>query len=461
MVALLLLTAAAPALFFIYDLWAVAAAVFISLPFAFKKHRFSPVFTWILISIFAAIFVSARAVPSFDSFTFFLQSVLYAAFFLAGYDVVSRARVMGTVPITAIGTVPIELIPLAAFAVMPFLVAGKGSVNPNIVSSYAGLLFVLLVISPVEKILKYVLGAAALFFILINGSWTVLFVLAAAGTLAAKKKYLPLVILIGIAAAALNLRSGMDRFFWWSEALKIFAGKPLGIGFFASKYYLAATSAQNTIFVHSFLLQFLAEGGLFCLIPLAFAVCFLLKNKRGGKYDFALYAVLILGVLDLSYHITSHGMLAAFLVGLTQRPADVSAKSVKIYSALFKVLFVFAAVLSFVMFSNSRVLSRGARFLFAGDARRAEVVFDEVFEYPRYPALMSAKAAAYSIIAEKEGLSGFRKRSFELQEKALPAKNLKIPAYKDFDAARKSGNLGLLRNSCMKILFLNGIKPRP
>ncbi len=481
MVILLLLTAAAPALFFIYDLWAVAAAVFISLPFAFKKHRFSPAFAWILIFIFAGILVSARSAASFDSFTFVLQSVLYAAFFLAGNELV---RSIGTVPIAArtpsdahniVCREKESLIPLAAFALMPFLFAGKVNINPNIVSSYAGLLFVLLMVAPAGKILKYILGAAALFFILINGSWTVLFVLAAAGALAGKKKYLPLVLLLGALAAALNPQSGMDRFLWWRESLKIFAENPLGIGFFASKYYLAATPAQNTIFAHSFFLQLLGEGGLFCFIPLGFAVYAFFKNKRGGKcvvaesapwracgkYDFALYAVLLLGALDLSYHITAHGMLGAFIIGITQKPVEVSQKIAKMYSALFKALFVFAAALAFVMFSNSRTLSRGAGVLFAGDARQASAVFEGAFEYPVYPALLSAKAAAYSIIAEREGLPGFRKRSFELQEKALPAKNLKIPAYKDFDTAVKAGDLAILRNSCMKILFLNGIKPRP
>jgi len=480
-VVILLLLAVAPAIFFIYDLWAVAAAVFLSLPFVFKKLKFPPVFAWILFFIFAGFFVSGRSAASFDSFTFFLQSVLYAASFLVGNEIVSRrSRPMGTVPIAAIGTVPIDpidpieagtpfaahyfenisLIPLAALALIPFLYAAKVSVNPNIVSSYAGLLFVLLMISGAGKKLKYILGALALFFIAFNGSWTVIFVLGAAAAMAGKKKYLPLVLFLGVAAAAVNPRSVMDRFFWWSETLKIFAENPAGIGFFASKYYLAATSAQNTIFAHSFFLQLLGEGGIFCIAPMSVAGYFFFKNKKGGKYDFAFYAVLLLGVLDLSYYITAHGMLGAFIIGLTQKHEEVPRKISKVYTVFFRSLFVFAAALSVIMFLNSRALSRGAGFLFAGDARRAEAVFEKAFEYPRYPALMSAKVAAYSIISEREGLSELRKRSFQLQEKALPAKNLKIPAYRDFDAAREAGDLRLLRNSCMKILFLNGIKPR-
>ncbi|MBU3956587.1 hypothetical protein KJ633_09020 [bacterium] len=455
MVILLLLTAAAPAFFFIYDLWAITAAIFISLPFAFRKHRFPPAFMWILVFILSGIFVSARSFASFDSFTFILQSVLYAAFFLAGQELASRRK-------RPIVTVPIEaLIPLAALAIIPFLFSGKANVNPNIVSSYAGLLFALLIVSPAEKILKYILGAAALAVILVNGSWTVLFVLGAAGILAGKKKYLPLIPLLAVFALALNPRSGMERFLWWGESFKIFAANPLGIGFFASKYYLAAPLgvAPNTLFVHSFFLQLLCEGGILCLIPLGFAVNIFFKNKRGGRYDFALYAVLLLGVMDLSYHITAHGMLGALIIGITLRPEDATHKCGKIYSVVFKTLFISAAFLSVIMFSNSRALARGAAFLFAGDARQAEKVFDKAFNYPAYPALLSAKAAAYSIIAEKEGLSDFRKRSFEFQEKALPAKNLKIPAYRDFVTARLTGNLGLLRNSCMEILFLNGIRP--
>jgi len=478
-VVILFLLAAAPAFFFIYDLWAVAVAVFLSLPFVFKKFKFPLVFTWILIFIFAVIFVSARCAASFDSFTFFLQSVLYAASFLAGNDIVSRrSRPMGTVPIAAIGTVPIDpdsenisLIPLAALALIPFLYAAKVSVNPNIVSSYAGLLFVLLMISGAGKKLKYILGALALFFIALNGSWTVIFVLGAAAAMAGKKKYLPLVLFLGASAAAVNPRSVMDRFFWWSEALKIFAENPAGIGFFASKYYLAATSAQNTIFAHSFFLQLLGEGGVFCIVPMVAAVCFFFKNKKGGKYDFALYAVLLLGVLDLSYYITAHGMLGAFIIGLTQKQKEDPKKNrvgagldpariAKVYTVVFRALFVFAAALAVIMFLTSRSLSEGAVFLFKGEARQSLKVLEQSFEYPVYPAMLAAKAAAYSIIAEREGLSELRKRSFQHQEKALPAKNLKIPAYRDFDAARESGDLGLLRNSCMKILFLNGIKPR-
>ncbi|MEA2081800.1 MAG: hypothetical protein U9O97_03570 [Elusimicrobiota bacterium] len=438
---ILLFPAVAPALFFIYDLWAVMLAMVVSLPFVFKKHVFSPVFAWILFFIFSGIFVSARSAASFDSFTFVLQSVLYAVFFIAGTQ--SSGKLC--------------LIPLAALAIMPFFSASN--INPNIVSSYTGLLFVLLMISPAPKKLKYIIGAGSLFFIFRNGSWTVIFAIGAAAALTVKKKYLLFAILAGIAAAAFNPGSVMDRFFWWSESVRIFAANPQGIGFFASKYHLAATSAQNTIFAHSFFLQLLAEGGILCLIPVIFVVSCLFKNKKEGAYDFALYAVLMLGVLDLSYHITAHGMIGAFIAGLTQRTPDVRGKAVRIYSAVFKALFVFALALGFVMFYNSRVLTAGARILFSGDAAAASEKFAEACDYPAYPALLSAKAAAYSVVAEKEGISDFRKKSFALQEKALPAKVLKIPAYRDFDAARKTGDLGLLRNSCMKILFLNGVRP--
>ncbi|MDO9513874.1 MAG: O-antigen ligase family protein [Elusimicrobiota bacterium] len=443
MVILLLLTAAAPALFFIYDLWAVAASLFIVLPFALKKHRVHDGTAWLLIFILAGIFVSARSPASFDSFIFVLQSLLYAAFFIVGTEAPQK----------------VTAVPLAALALVPFMSA-SGVNNPNIISSYAGLLFVLLMLVPFARKLKYILGALALFFIILNASWVVLLVLASAGILAGKRKYLPLIPLFALMALALNFPSASDRFFWWREALEIFAENPMGIGFFASKYYLPATAAQNTLFVHSFLLQIIAEGGILCLIPAALALRAVLKNRMGGKYDFAVYAVLLLGALDLSYHIPAHGMLAAFIIGLTQKRTGIPLKQEKVCSAVFKILFVIAAALSLMMFHTSRVLAGGAVPLFSGDAPRAAAAFEEAFEYPAYPALLSAKAAAYSIIAERDNLPDLRKRSFELQEKALPAKNARIPAYRDFENAVKLDDLSVLRNSCMKILFINAIRPR-
>jgi len=442
-VILLLLTAAAPALVFIYDLWAVALSLFIALPFVLKKHRVHASFAWLLIFIFAGIFVSARSPASFDSFIFVLQSLLYAAFFVAGTEAPQK----------------VTAVPLAALALMPFMSAS--GVNPNIISSYTGLLFVLLMLVPFARKLKYILGALALFFIILNASWTVLLVLASAGILAAgKRKYLPLIPLFALMALGLNFPSASDRFFWWGEALEIFAENPMGIGFFASKYYLPATAAQNTLFVHSFLLQIIAEGGILCLIPAALALWAVLKNRMGGKYDFAVYAVLLLGALDLSYHIPAHGMLAAFIIGLTQKRTGISQKQEKVCSAVFKILFVIAAALSLIMFHTSRVLAGGAAPLFAGSPHAAVAAFEEAFEYPAYPALLSAKAAAYSIIAERENLPEIRKRSFALQEKALPAKNARIPAYRDFENAVKGDDLSVLRNSCMKILFINALRPR-
>jgi len=441
-VILLLLIAAAPALFFIYDLWAVSASLFIVLPFALKKHRVHDGTAWLLIFILAGIFVSARSPASFDSFLFVLQSLLYAAFFIAGTEATQK----------------VTAVPLAALALMPFMSAS--GVNPNIISSYTGLLFVLLMLVPFTRKLKYILGALALFFIILNASWVVLLVLASAGILAGKRKYLTLIPLFALMALALNFPSASDRFFWWREALKIFAENPTGIGFFASKYYLPATAAQNTLFVHSFLLQIIAEGGILCLIPAALALRAVLKNRMGGKYDFAVYAVLLLGALDLSYHITAHGMLAAFIIGLTQKRTGIPLKQEKVCSAVFKILFVIAAALSLMMFHTSRVLAGGAAPLFEGSPHAAAAAFEEAFEYPAYPALLSAKAAAYSIIAERENLPDLRKRSFELQEKALPAKHSGIPAYRDFENAVKGDDLSVLRNSCWKILFINAIRPR-
>jgi len=443
-VILLVLTALAPALFFIYDLWAATVSLFIALPFVLKKHRVSPAFPFLLIFIAAAVLVSARSPASFESFIFVLQSLLYAAFFLAGVEADGKKA----------------LVPLAALAMMPFMFAS--GVNPNVVSSYAGLLFVLITLAPLAQKIKYILGGLALFFILFNSSLTVLFVLMSAGILAGRRKYppaarygLPLIALFALMAAAVNFQSLTDRFSWWSEALKIFAANPMGIGFFASKYYLPSAAAQNTLFAHSFLLQFLAEGGILCIIPAAFALRAVLKNRMPGKYNFAIYAVLLLGALDLSYYFTAHGMLAAFIIGLGQKKGDGSSP---FFPFSFKIIFILGAVLSLLMFHTSRILAGGAVHLFAGDARRAAAEFEEAFEYPAYPALLAAKAAAYSIIAEREGLADFRKMSFELQSKAIPDR--RSSAYRDLENARKAQDMGLLRNSCWKILLLNGIRPR-
>ena len=75
-----------------------------------------------------------------------------------------------------------------------------------------------------------------------------------------------------------------------------------------------------------------------------------------------------------------------------------------------------------------------------------------------YPAVFSARAAAFSMIYDKDG-SVSLDDCFALQEKAIAVKDAGNPAFVDFLAAKQKKDTGKLRDSCMKVLFLEGVKP--
>jgi len=437
---------------FLFDLWSVALSLFLSVPFILGKRRLPKSAPYLFILILLSAGVSVVTKFQFNSMSFVLQEMLYLLFFILGFNLeVKNPRLL--------------LIPLSSFLFIPF-VYSAGRINPNIVSSYTALLIALLWISGSQKGLKYIFSFLGGFFIIWHGSYIALFALFAAWIIAAKRRLWPLMIVFILAAAVFNEQSVIERMLWLKRGIEVFLLHPLGTGFFGMKYFLTGTGTQNTVFLHSFFLQFLIEGGIFSFAVLTFFLLKLLKSVKGANYRFAVLTGIILGLFDFSFYYPACGMLFALIAGLAVKNGEKNGDGSGFFMAkadfkmvLFRILFFGALVLAVVMFLSSRNFAKGNFELFSSRPREAVRQYDRVYRFPIYPAVFSARAAALSLIYD-EGGSASLDECFSLQEKAIAVKNIRNPAFKDFLEAKQKKDTGKLRDSCMKVLFLEGAKGR-
>ncbi|MFH1957968.1 MAG: hypothetical protein ABIJ15_05785 [bacterium] len=432
---------------FLFNLWAVTLSLVLSVPFILGKRALPKTAPYLFILILISAVVSGITKFQFNSMSFVLQEMLYLIFFILGFNLRIKSRRL--------------LIPLSAFLFIPFVYAA-GSINPNIVSSFTALLVALLWLSGAQKGLKYIFSFLGVFLIISHGSYIALFALFAAWVIAAKRRLWPLIIIFISAATFLNENSVIERIIWFKKGFDVFLIAPFGTGFFGMKYFLAGTGTQNTVFLHSFFLQFLIECGIFGFAVLAVFFLKLLKSAEGVNYRFAVLTGIILGLLDYSFYYPACGMLFALIAGLAARSREKNGDVSGFFVAktdfkivLFRALFFMSLALAAVMFLSSRNFAKGNFELFSNRPREAVKQYDKVFRFPRYPAVFSARAAALSIIYDEDG-SVSLDECFALQEKALAVKG---PAYADFLAAKQKKDTGKLRDSCMKVLFLEGAKP--
>ena len=432
---------------FFYNLWAIVVSLVVCSYFALREKNIPDEAFYFIPVIFAGIFVSVLSKAQFDSFTFILQMMLYAVFFIIGLKIsFSKNKSM-------------LLVPLSGFLFLPFLSCSFFNYNPNIVSSYIALLILLLWMSGVQKSFKYALSFLGLYFIVVNGSYIALFSVFSGWIFTEKKKFLPFLILFSAAAVIFNLHSASERILWFYEAAKILFFKPFGAGFFSAKYYLAGKSFPATLFLHSFFAQYVAEGGLLCIIAAVIFLAHFWERIRRGPYAYAALSVLVLGALDLSYYYPAQGMTASLILGISAG-ASVDGKRVMtgIKLKLWRLLFACCLILSLVMFYNSRNFAVGNYFLFRGNPEKALQSYDKTFRFPKEPALSSARAAALSFIYDKNRKSEILEKSFALQNEAIIVKRADSPAFSDYLASRRTGDTGKLRNSCRRVLYINGIE---
>jgi len=441
-IAALLLIPASVFFSFLFDLWAVVFSLVLSIPFIIRKRAVPGLSAYLFILIPAGVATSVFTKFQFNSMTFVLQEVLYLVFFVLGFNIGDKRR-------------RLLLIPLSAFLFLP-LICPASRINPNIISSFVALLVSLLWISSAQKSLKYIFSVLGVFLIIRNGSYIALFALFSAWIIAKKRRFWPLIIIFILAGAFLNETSVIERLAWFGKGLRVFLAHPLGVGFFGMKYFLAGTGVQNTVFLHSFFLQFLVEGGFFAFVILAGFILKLLKLAKEGNFKFAVLTGIILGLLGNSFYYPACGMLFALIAGLSIKDEAVGEK--RNFAVAFRILFFMALILSGIMFISSRNFAKGNFYLFSGRPREAVKQYKKVFRFPSYPAVFSARAAALSLIYDKDGSVPLEK-CFALQEKALAVKDAGNPAFIDFRAAKQGRDTKKLRDSCMKVLFLEGAKP--
>lgn len=465
MIAALLLIPASVFFSFLFDLWAVLFSLVLSIPFIIRKRTVPGLSAYLFILILAGVATSIFTKFQFNSMTFVLQEVLYLVFFVLGFNI-------------GLKKYHLLLIPLSAFLFVP-LICPASRINPNIISSFVALLVSLLWISGVQRSLKYIFSVLGVFLIIRNGSYIALFALFSAWIIAKKRRFWPLIIIFILAGAFINETSVIERLVWFEKGLRVFLAHPLGVGFFGMKYFLAGTGVQNTVFLHSFVLQFLIEGGFFGFVILVVFILKLLKLTKEGDFKFAVLTGVILGLLDHSFYYPACGMLFALIAGLSIRPVrgspleadvrrqhrltsngvkDTEALEKKNLAVALRILFFMALILAGVMFLSSRNFAKGNFHLFSGRPQEALEQYNKVLRFPSYPAIFSARAAALSLIYDKDGSVPLEK-CFALQEKALAVKDAGNPAFVDFLAAKQERDTKKLRDSCMKILFLEGVKP--
>ncbi|MCD6412981.1 MAG: hypothetical protein J7L54_02395 [Elusimicrobia bacterium] len=427
-----------------FDLWAIAAFIVLSFFFVAKKIKIPAVIYWFFVFYIFSLLLNFFIPAQFENSIFALQIVLCAVFFVAGYNIADATPPVRTV---------FNLIAPVFFIVFPFV---KTNLNPNVVSSFLALFVLFVWMSDLKQAFKIVFVCLGVFFIARNGSVVALFSLFCGFAAWRRKKvYWLLVFAAAVAVLFAEENSIVERIVWLGRAFGILKRHPLGIGFFSAKYFLPATGVQNTIFVHSFLAQFLLEGGVVAAVLLISAAVDFLKNLRRDA-RWAIAAGFVLAALDYSFYYVGCGMIFSFIAGNSLKREANFREYGFLRKLVFYLMFFSALVLSAVMFSSSRNFARGNFWLFKNPSK-ALYFYEKISSFPRIPAGFAARAAAKSIIGQRNDDKKMIAESFVLAEKALVFRDVRNPAYRDFLAAKKKGNLGKLRAACGKILFLNGI----
>ena len=428
-----------------FDLWAMVSVLLLAAFFVFGKKKIHHFALWFFLLYVFVFFLGFFVPAQFENYIFAIQIAIWAIFFTAGYNLKNASP---------ISRVVFNIVVLCFFIVLPFL---KTSLNPNVVSAFLALFVIFVWVGDLKKFLKILFTLLALFCIVFNGSWIAIFALLVGfATWRNKKLYWLLVAVVSVVILFVAQDSVVERVVWWSRAFDILKRHPFGIGFFSAKYFLPGSGVQNTIFFHSFLIQFVVEGGIISAFLLLAFLIFLLKNTK--KENYFVFAVgFVFAAFDYSLYYTGCGMILSFLAGYSMKdPMKKTLRSSKLAGAAFYLMWASAVFLSLEMFSGSRNFAEG-NFVLLRNPSKALYFYGEVPSFPRMPALYAARAVALSAVGEKNRDRDEIEESFVLAKKAIIFKDVRNPSYRDFLIARRFENLEKLRDACSRILFLNGV----